>query len=314
MGRSVYATIEDLRAAGLSDETLHPDEALIDLLELSSVLVESVTGQHFGPVRKKIQANGLGRRIVEEENRNKIIEVISVEVLRFGILREFGFLSNSPFILNGNDYALHERFIRIRPVDESSSPFYRAFRDLNEARFPNDDRNVEITAVFGWLDLGDKLETTLAQDLAQGATSIRLNNTGDIEKNDLLLVDGRFWVIAHEITTPSVETPATEGVVRIDPSPKKAASGAAVVRYGKVPRLVRQAVIRTAIANQTPPGSEEEQQALALRRVRREETDNYEIEFFAAPGSDKVNTGTGDPIADAYLSGFRRPSVTARWV
>lgn len=323
MARSVYATIEDIRQAGLSDDQAYPDERISSLLELASEIVEHVTRQVFGPTFRNLRANGRGRRLVEDENRNKIIEVFSIQILRFGLLRVTGFLSQDPVFLTTEDYTVQDRFIRLRPNDVSSSRYNRAFRDTREHRLPNDDQNVEITAVFGWLALEDKFETTLAEDLAFGATTIKLTDTDDIEPNDLLMVNRKFWVIVKEITIeadPDAATPVF-GEVLIDSSPKKAKLDPSdptltipVVRYGKVPRLVREATVRTAIINSIPAGSDEETSRLQDGRIRREETDNYEYELFALSGGDKAHTGTGDPIADGYLSGFRAPTVAARWV
>lgn len=318
MARSVYATIEDMRKVGLVESEFSDDD-ILTLLELASDIVELCTGQVFGPVYKVLLRDGLHRRIAEDEQRNKILEVIQIQLLRYGILRSEGFLSDTPQLLNGNDFQLSttERFVRLRPRDASSSVWRRAFRDLNEIRFPNDDGNVEIRAVYGWLETPKpaKFETTLAEDLNKGDLSVKIVDEGDIEEDELLLIDNRFWVIVQEITPAAGGSPAS---IKIDPSPKKAlipsGGSVSVVRYGQTPRIVRQAVIRTAIARSVAPGSGEEANQLALGRIRREETDNYEIEFYQAPGADLVNTGTGDPIADAWLSKYRAPTVKARWV
>ena len=314
MGRSVYASIQDLRGAGLSDSQF-PDERVTVLLELASAIVENITKQYFGPVRKAFRVNGLGKRIVEEENRNKIVEIESISVVGSDILREFGFTSDTPHILDGTDFTSQGRLIRLRPRDTNSSRFGRSFADLREIRFPHDDKNVEIVGVFGWLELEERFETTLSQDLASGSNILKLDDTGVVEKHDLLLIDGRFWVITQELTTPSQPgPPIVPGTITVDPSPKAASAGVSVIRYGKVPLLVRQAVIRTTIVNSLQPGSDEEADLLASGRIRREETDNYEVEFFQAPGSAKVNTGTGDPKADAWLSDFRAPTISVEWV
>lgn len=315
MGRSVYATIADLKKVGLEDPAFSDDE-LMDLLELASDIVDHVTDQVFGPVYKVSKRDGLSRRIAEDEQRNKILDVIQVKVLRYGIIRSSGFLSDTPQFLDNDDYQLAttERFIRLRPRDVSPSVYRRAVRDLAETRFPNDDGNVEVAAVYGWLETPRpaKYVTTLAASLAKGDTTLHLTAAGDIEEDDLLFIDKRFWVIAQTVTAGS---PA---LVSIDPSPKEALipvnGSVEVVRYGQVPRMVRRATVRTALARSPQPGSVEEADQLALNRIRREETDNYEVEFYQAPGSDRVNTGTGDPIADVWLSRYRAPTVRARWL
>ena len=224
MARSVYATIADVRAAGLTDDQAFPDSCISSILELASEIVEHATQQVFGPTFRKLKANGLGRRLIEDADRNRILEVFSVQVLRFGLLRVTGFLSQTPAFLTSEDFTVQDRFIRLRPNDVSSSRYNRAFRDIREHRFPNDDQNIEVDAVFGWLELEDKFETTLAEDLAFEATTIKLTDTGDIEKNDLLLVNRKFWVIVRAVTVeadPAALPTPVLGEVKIDPSPKK---------------------------------------------------------------------------------------------
>jgi hypothetical protein len=243
-------------------------------------------------------------------------------------------------------YSVLKRRIRLRSLDKSPSPPDRAFiagstigtlsSDSSALgggglhipggspanRFAYDDQNVRIQGVFGNIDICERFETTLAADLSRGATSMSLTDTDDLQTNDVLLVDKKFWVIVGSVTTPSVPqddgppvVPLVPGVLALDPSPGKALSGAPVVFYGKVHRLIREAAVRTALAHQYLPGSEEEQQLGLSRRIKREETDNYEIEFFQGGGVSSVapESGTGDPMADAILSRFRAPTVTGSW-
>lgn len=304
MGRSVYATIADLRQAGLADEDVYTDEMLTDRLELAADIIEAVTGQFFGPMRLVFKANGRGREIVATPERDRIIEIESVQLIAYSLVDSIWL--ESPSVLDGSDYSIQPRFIRLRPFDTGSSPYGRAFRDVRQFRFPNDDQNVLVTGVFGWLDPAEKLEGVLAADLAVGDTELELGEEMAAEVNDLLLIDGRFWVIVTEVDGTTVT---------IDPSPKAAAEEASVLRYGKVPRLVRAAAIRTVLANINAPGSAAESATLEDGRMRREKTDNYEVEFFEGAGTTTApGTGTGDVVADGYLLRFRAPSVRIGWV
>jgi hypothetical protein len=277
--------------------TVYPDDVLIDRLEYSAALIESLTQQVFGPVYKTVPVNGLGQIYVEEPYRNKIIELVAVQHLSAD-----GTLTP----LSANTYVVDERRVQLRPFDKSPWAFDRAFRAFPDNRFPYDYQNVRFTATFGWLDLDVKIETTLTSALSLGGVTLDLGDTTDLGRNDLLLIDRRFWVIVGAVPTP--------GVVEIDPSPKSAAVGSSVIRYGQVPRLVREAVVRTVLANVSAPGSDEETGADERKRMRREETDNYEVEFFEGVKGGKVFAGTGDPRADAILSRFRASAVTGSWV
>jgi len=267
------------------------------LLELSAEIIESLTQQFFGPKRLTLRIDGLGRHMVEEANKNKIIEIESVAILS---------PAGDSYILDPEYYVVDDRAVRLRKLDRNPSPYERAFQAWPEHRFIYDYQNVEVTGVFGWLSLDTKFETTLTTALARAGTSFQLAAPGDISVNDVLLIDSTFWVIVSAIT------PA--GLVTIDPSPKAAGTGASVVRYGKVPLLLRESAIRVVIVNQNVPGSEEELEGQYADRIRREQTDNYEVEFYQSPSGSKVTAGTGDPIADAYLSRFRAPSISGSWV
>lgn len=300
---------------------MYPDEKLLDLLELSADIIESITQQFFGPRRLDLVLDGLGARSVEESKQNKIIEFVSLELLRS---------DGTTTTISSRLFSVLDRRVRLRPLDTNPYPPDRAFasgthlthhsivpKGTDLLRFPFNDQNVRLVAVFGWMDLVTKFETTLGADLARGATTISLTDTDDLLQNDVLLIDGRFWVIVDALTTPSVPTPATPGLVAVDPVPDKALAGNPVIRFGQIPRLIRQAAIRTAIANQFIPGSEEETQLSLDSRIKREETDNYEIEFFPKGGSNRAGSpesGTGDPKADAILSRFRASSLTGAWV
>jgi len=337
MPRSVYARIFDLRAI-FTDTTKYPDTALLRLLELSADIVEAVTQQFFGPRYLDFVADGLGRRFVEEANQNKIIEVKSLEHRR---------TDGSFQLIEARTYSVLARRVRLRTIDKSSSPADRAFVAGSRIslghghssgtgtggqgirvpagspanRFPYDDQNVRLAGVFGWLDLSDKVETTLAADLSVGDVSVSLTTTDELLQDDVLLIDNKFWVIVGSVTLASIPASdgppavvAVPGTVAMDPSPGKATSGASVVRYGRVPRLIREAVLRTAVANKFAPGSDEELAASDDHRIKREKTDNYEIEFFAGQKKDSASSGgTGDPKADTILSRFRSSTISGAW-
>jgi len=309
MPRPVYATIPSLRAAGLSDTTLYPDAVLWDLLELASDLVESLTSQFFGPVPLSFLANGEGKRAVRERNSNKIIELRSVSCVSS--------VGTSSLVASSR-YAVHDRCVRLRPVNTNPSPERRAFVGISDPRFPYDDKNVKVDGVFGCIDQKTKVTTTLAAPLTKGATTICLTDTAEFDEDDLLLVDDKFWVVAQETIVEGDPLTSTIGKIQIDASKWAAASGVPVVCYGGMLRLVKRAVIRTALAHRYLPGSEEELEAERRHRIKREETDNYEIEFFqggsGGSSAGSAASGTGDPWADSILGRFRCPSISGDWV
>ena len=329
MSRPVYARIADLRRV-IKDETAFPDSALTELLELSTATVDSLTGQFFGPKYIDSFVDGLGKRAVQEIEQNKVIEVERIEFRR----SDGSFRVIEPRFYNITD---SERRIRLRTILKNPLASDRAFLAGSSVlgltvgrhipagaparRFPYDDHNVHLMGFFGWLELSDKHTTTLTSALVRGAKAVFVDDSDDLLVNDLLLIDRKFWVIVGAVTTPSVPedigpplVPAVPGEIAIDPSPGKADVGAEVIRFGQVPLLIRNATVRTALANQFLPGSEEEADLSGRAFIKKEETDNYEIEFFSRNRGGAPESGTGDPRADAILSRFRGSSVQGEWV
>jgi hypothetical protein len=311
VARPVYATVAELRAV-LPDVAAYPDSKLLMMLYTASELVEVITKQFFAPKRLDFLADGLGNRSVYEAEKNKIIDVESVEIRRG---------DGSLYPLIGDTYSVGDRRIRLRTLDKDPSPPNRAFLAGSSfygmaegsvvsagspaRRFPYDDKNVRVVGTFGWIERSERFETTLSAPLAAGGTTMSVVDASELVKDDILLIDGAFWVIAGDIAGLDIT---------IDPSPRKADAGASVIRWGQVPLLVREAVLRTAVAGRFDIGSEEEADIDERSRIKKEETDNYKIEFFAGPKSSFASGGTGDPRADAILSRFRAPAVAGEWV
>jgi hypothetical protein len=313
VARSVYITIDDLRRV-IPDTTAFPDDVLWELIEIASDLVECLTDQLFGPTRLAVLVNGWGRRAAAHPKSWKIIQVDEVRCLDTDqAITPFPYQIVEPAL-----YAIHDRCVRYRPTDKRTDGFERALYAYPDRRWPYDDKNVEIHAVWGDIDKDVVFETELAEALKKGDTTVKLLDTSDLNKNDALTIDG-FWLIVKSITVHSDPDNNIVGEVSIDPSCFRADAGTPVYRYGAVHRLIRQAVLRTAVARRFVPGSEDEADIEARNRIRREETDNYEIEFFApttAKGAGGAGfwSGTGDPVADSILSKFRAGPVLGRWV
>lgn len=307
MPRSVYATIPDLRAL-LPNTTTHPDSFLADRLEYACDVVDTLTSQVFGPTRKAVDVDGWGRRGAAHPYRWKIIELES--------LRQIDLCGDELSEIPQNVYVVKDRLVRLRPRDKNPDTFSRAMYGIPTTRFNWDDMNVRLDAVWGDMSLGEKKVTTLAADLARGATTVSITDTFDLLPKDVLMIADKFWVIVQEVTVES--TDLTPGEILVDPVPFSAAAGDPVVYYGAIHSQIREATLRTALAHSNTPGSEDEIELERRNRIRREDTDNYEIEFFQG-GSGGTATGagfwsgTGDPIADTILGRFKPSPIVGRW-
>lgn len=220
--RPIYCRIQDIRDEGvgtaLADPTLYPDARIITLLERTADLIERLTQQHFGPIRKNFYRDGRNGRQIEEPDANKILEIEVVNL----VLPDHTTFSLSPQV-----YVVYDREVKLRR-GETGLPSERAVKEGGEAwtlnnysktrreiTLPDELHNVQVMGTFGWLDrtvpkstvdpaAGGKIvlsskETTLLQaQLNQGDKIIAVGSTGSFQIDDVLHIDPRqsnFWVI-----------------------------------------------------------------------------------------------------------------------
>lgn len=171
------------------------------------------------------------------------------------------------------------------------------------------DATLEVLADTGTqVKISDISKATIGDvvTIDDGTTSVVITVTG------LDVLNSRIQFAAVTLTDPiaagAVVTadalPGSPGTAVIDPSPKSAASDATVVRWGRVPRMLRYAYLRTLFAQKDGAG------ATTIGKqylMKKEKTDNYDYEVGATVDPVKLASGTGDPIADTILSQFRAP-------
>ena len=302
MARSIYATIQDIRDEGY-DASEIPDARALKILERAADTIERLTGQFFGPKKLVVKQDGRFGRLIYEPGRNKIIEFISL----FNIL-----LSGDKSPISSNWFEVKSRAVKMQP-GEWGTPWERAVIGRRPTRFLDQVQNVELTAVFGHIDVGEKIQTTLATPLTKGDTTVTVTDSATLEKGHILFIDDSFWLINQTDGSGGVEA------LTIDPSCGRASAGASVVVYGSVLADIVEASLRTALANRHGIGSSEASEADIAANIKSEKTDNYTYTL-ATPtgGTGKTGAsrykGTGDPRADAILSHYKGPKITGRWV
>lgn len=216
--RPVYARIKDVRDEGLTDMVLYPDARVLTLLERAADMIERLTHQHFGPIRKHFYRDGRNGRQIEEPDANKILEIEKVSLV---------LPDHTTFTLSPQVYVVYERSIKLRR-GETGLPSERAVKEGGEAwtlnnysktrreiTLPDELHNAEVFGTFGWLEpsvpkstvdpaaggkvvVSSKEGTLLTQALNEGDTVIQVANTGSFRVDDVLHVDPRqnnFWVI-----------------------------------------------------------------------------------------------------------------------
>ncbi len=223
--RSVYCRIADVRYEAnisqfpaLADPTIYPDDRIYTLLERTADLIERLTQQHFGPIRKHFYRDGRNGRLMEDPDANQILEIEEVNLV---------LPDHTTFTLSPQVYVVYQRGVRLRR-GETGLPSERAVKEGGEAwtlnnysktrreiTLPDELHNAEIYGTFGWMEptviksttdvyMGGKIVasskevTMLTAALNQGDKILQVANTGSFQINDVLHIDPRqnnFWVI-----------------------------------------------------------------------------------------------------------------------
>lgn len=220
--RSVYARIQDVRDEGaggvLANTTLYPDARVLTLLERATDMVERLTQQHFGPIRKHFYRDGRNGRQIEEPDANKILEVEKINLV---------LPDHTTFTLSPQVYVVYDRSVKLRR-GETGLPSERAVKEGGEAwtlnnysktrreiTLPDELHNAEVFGTFGWMEpsvpkntfdpaaggkivLSSKEVTMLSAAVNVGDTVVSVANTGSFKVDDVLHIDPRqsnFWVI-----------------------------------------------------------------------------------------------------------------------
>lgn len=250
--RSIYARIQDVRDEGaggiFGNTTLYPDARVLTLLERASDMVERLTQQHFGPIRKHFYRDGRNGRQIEEPDANKILEIEKINLV---------LPDHTTFTLSPQVYVVYDRSVKLRR-GETGLPSERAVKEGGEAwtlnnysktrreiTLPDELHNAEVFGTFGWMEptvpkttvdpaaggkivLSSKEVTLLTTALAQGDTLIAVGSTGSFQVDDVLHIDPRqsnFWVIVGGVwklytsTTAPILTGATTAMLTFVPTP-----------------------------------------------------------------------------------------------
>jgi len=124
-------------------------------------MIERLTGQFFGPRKLTVTRDGRDGRLIYEENTNKIIEFIDLSWVN---------ADGDKTAVETSFYAVKERYVKCRR-GTFGKPSERAHFEIRERTFPDSVLNVELSAVFGWIDQKPKVETAVSTTFAAAAAT-----------------------------------------------------------------------------------------------------------------------------------------------
>jgi len=261
-----YAIVADLRAEGV-DAASVPDSRAQELILLASRFIDRLTGQWFFPRRATLRLDGDGSALLHHPTLVPILEVRRLAV--------------DGRVIAPTEYAVRERYV-----------------ELVRGAFPRGRANVEIDAVFGWLESRPKVKTRLAEDLAAGDTEATLADTTGLRVKDALLVGAHVPLIAGSLAGTKVTG---------DPVPAGAPAGTGVVAYGRVPRPIERACLMLAVRSRHGLATDAGARAAVSDRIIEERTDNYMYRLAPSPEADGNERTTGDQAVDRLLADYVAP-------
>lgn len=273
-----YCTIDDIRAENVpqSDKS---DERVLDFIEIASRFINQQTEQFFVPVRERHILSGDGTSKIHPIARMPIQQVKNLNI------------SNVPagVTISESDYAVprkrsdKRRSVKMVGTGPTSS-------------FPEGNDNVELDAVFGWLEprFSTPIEKEVTQPSNWDSDSITLNDTDRIG--------------SHLIPIVGEETlPVISGVdgneINFDQAIQyPVEAGDKLVFYGATPKPIRRACIQIAIQSFAELGSGEMTEFTETpqfqSRVVSERTDNYRYQL--AQDIPEGQIKQGDITADVF--------------
>lgn len=174
--------------------------------------------------------------------------------------------------------------------------------------WPSGPMCLRLTGALGWVENPKLLATTSTTELTADATYIEVADVAGFQVRDVVDIIGEHDAVRVILTSVSRIQRRIYFDIRGEPT-DPISEGAVVRTFGQVPGGIEEVaaflfgnVLRERRANtagQVPaePG-----------RVKREATDDYEIEFFGSKAAESGSMTTGSPKYDAILCGFSPPA------
>ncbi len=291
-----YATVQDLRDRGIPQAALDDATARQALDEVSR-WVESQNQQIYYPRVEAIYLDGQDHRLLQHPSLWPILSpeadmVITAQTDRTRRYRTVSWsqMAAATSTIATSDFSLDTNHPR-RLIEKHFGNWYEG------------SHNYEVDAVWGWLEMVNKVEYELSVEFVNGDTYLELTSVAALRRNDMgVLPDGTvLTVVAVDVPNSKVLIEGGDFVLTT------AIVGSTFTRWGQVPGGVRDFVIEAIYVGSGMGG------AAGCPWLKREQTDMYEYEKFS-PSDFGMSGGdwwTGNAMIDQGLFRYRRPQYAA---
>ena len=281
-----YATVQDLRDEGLSEDRL-PDDRARMLIQMCSSWINHITRQWFIPLRLRERVDGRNSNVAHLPTFTPIIELFNIRLTKPGL-----FDMPYPSVA----FEVKDRYVQL--LDFSS-------------RLPVQPKFVTLDGVFGWLeDTANFHKTSLTADVSIGDTGFTVESTEGIRTGDTLLLGMDILPKSEAIQVISVDH--STNTITTDSISVNLPENTPVVRYGRVPALIKWATILLVKDKISPLGIRGTDEDLEgpkwwADRLNSESVEGYSYNLAAIPKAYGHGGGewtTGNPEVDDILAQF----------
>lgn len=213
-----YLTLDELRAEGFSPEWISDDRARRFIRDMSN-WINLLTDQWFLPVRLEERTDGRNCSVVHLQNFIPILQLDEIRFVKPGLV---------DFVFPEIAYVVKNRYVQLL------SPM---------ASFPGLPRFVQLRGVFGYLeDTYNVVCTTLTQPAKRGDVVLHVASTEGFTEQDAILVGSKLAPASVGMEIKGVDK--DDNKLIIEPLPvSNIAANETVCRYGRVPYLIKRAVM-----------------------------------------------------------------------
>lgn len=281
-----YCSIQDLRDEGLTEDRL-PDDRAMMLIQMCSSWINHITRQWFIPMRLRERVDGRNCNVVQLPTATPILEIFNLRLTKPGL-----FDMAYPTLA----YEVKDRYVQLLDY---------------QSRLPAQPKFVTMDGVFGWLEeTFNFYKTTTTVPLTPGVQTFAVADTTGFNAGDTLLLGFNLPPQSEAIQVVSVDHGTSE--VTTDSVSVNLPVGSPVVKYGRVPNLIKWATMLLVKDKMVPLGirgtdMDTEGPKWWADRLNSESVEGYSYNLAAIPKAYGHGGGewtTGNPEVDDILQQF----------
>ena len=281
-----YASVQDLRDEGITEDRLPDDRALM-LIQMCSSWINHITRQWFIPMRLKERVDGRSCPVVQLPTATPILELFSLRLTKPGLM-------DMPYPVLA--FEVKERYVQL--LDHAT-------------RLPAMPKFVTLDGVFGWLEeTFNFVKTTNPDPIVAGTQQFTVTSSEGFRAGDTLLLGMDIPPKSEAIQVVSVDHGSN--TITTDAIAVNLPAGSPIVRYGRVPSLIKWATMLLVKDKMVPMGirgtdEDPEGPRWWADRLNSESVEGYSYSLAAIPKAYGHGGGewtTGNPEVDDILAQF----------